>query len=444
MNYRMIKPIFFVAGFLTFPVWGSDSTSLNQEVQLIPDHELSIEVKTIRPIANYVIETGSNSIPFEMMSRMVLGGYISTDRMESITNSLSENNRLGFYQSWHIGLYPIPKIFETQSENKLALKQVRFISESFGGATFTEDAFGLIFRGNTPYLGKELNTGSNRFMTFSQKGLRFDFEKKSFSWAVQLHQISNYNNLQTENLSVYSSSIGDSIAMKGSMFSQTSDPNESAGWGAQLNFSYFKKIGKGVAFFGFENLGINQLSNVKTIYRGVQFENSSIDPIKWVDEEKITIVPLNLAISDLVGSKWFRNTRDTLIQDLNFDTITQRGTFYTPIHLFAQYHRNLNNNSSSGLMWYNVRVDYRYLLGYFPKLSTTFNFKPFAKGKLRNLNVHGGVSLGGFDTWDINAGVEWYTNPLYIKLHFTGIESFIAPSSQHGGGMQLTLFYPFY
>ena len=92
MNYKMINPILFVAGFLTFPVWGSDSTSLNQEVKLIPDHEVSIEVKTIRPIVNYLIETGSNSVPFEMMSRMVLGGYISPDRMESITNSLSENN----------------------------------------------------------------------------------------------------------------------------------------------------------------------------------------------------------------------------------------------------------------------------------------------------------------------------------------------------------------
>lgn len=442
----MIKTILFIAGFIAIPTWAADTTTTKQDGVLMPPEQTisTIEIKTIRPIANYQIETGSNAMPFEMMSKMVLGGYISPERMESITNSLSENNRLGFYQSWHIGLYPIPKILETQSGNKITLKQVKFITETFGGANFTKDAFGLLFRGNTPYLGQEINTGSNRLKIFSQQGIRFDFEKGSFTWGLQVHQLTNFNLLETNNFSVFTSAIGDSVSMRGSMYSQSSTPNESAGWGAQLNVSYFKRMGNGVLFTGLENLGINQLSNIQTIYRGVQFENSSINPIKWVNEDDVTLVPLNLAISDLVGSKWFKNTRDTLIKDLGFDTITQRGSFITPVHLFAQYHKNLTSNSKSGFKWFNVRLDYRYLWGYLPKLSTTWNYKVANKGALNNLNVLGGLSFGGFDTWDLNAGVEWYAHPVYLKFQLSGIESFIAPSAQHGGGMQFTLFYPFY
>jgi len=445
MNYRMIKITLLITGFMALSVWGSDSISLNQKYTLTPEQTITnIEIKTIRPIANYQIETGSNSMPFKMMSKMVLGGYVSPDQIESITNSLSENNRLGFFQSWHVGLYPIPKLLETQSGNKISLKQVKFINESFGAANFTKDAFGLLFRGNTSYLGKEINTGNNRLRTFAQQGIRLDFEKNSITWGLQVHQITNYNSLETNNFSVYSSIIGDSIAMRGSLYSQSSKPNENAGWGAQLNFSFYKRIGSAVFFGGFENLGINQLNNLQTIYRGVQFENSSIDPVNWVDAEVVNIVPLNLAISDLVGSKWFKNSRDTLIKDLGFDTITQRGSFITPVHLFAQYHKNLTSNSKSGFKWFNVRLDYRYLWGYLPKLSTTWNYKFSTKGALNNLNVLGGLSFGGFDTWDLNAGVLWYTNPINLKFQLTGIESFIAPSSQHGGGMQFTLLYPFY
>ena len=193
-------------GFMALTVWGSDSISLNQKYTLTPEQTITnIEIKTIRPIANYQIETGSNSMPFKMMSKMVLGGYVSPDQIESITNSLSENNRLGFFQSWHVGLYPIPKLLETQSGNKISLKQVKFISESFGGAHFTKDAFGLLFRGNTPYLGQEINTGINRLKIFSQQGIRFDFEKGSFAWGLQVHQLTNYNLLETNGFSIYSS-----------------------------------------------------------------------------------------------------------------------------------------------------------------------------------------------------------------------------------------------
>jgi hypothetical protein len=57
--------------------------------------------------------------------------------------------------------------------------------------------------------------------------------------------------------------------------------------------------------------------------------------------------------------------------------------------------------------------------------------------------------LGGFDTYDINAGLIF--NSMKIKgktvlatIKLTGIESYFAPSQLHGAGVSVHLNYPLY
>lgn len=50
------------------------------------------------------------------------------------------------------------------------------------------------------------------------------------------------------------------------------------------------------------------------------------------------------------------------------------------------------------------------------------------------------VSLGGFDVMDINFSLQYKA---FVELHLYGMESFIAPSKWHGGGLMLRFRYPF-
>lgn len=59
-----------------------------------------------------------------------------------------------------------------------------------------------------------------------------------------------------------------------------------------------------------------------------------------------------------------------------------------------------------------------------------------------------GVSLGGFDTFDVNSSLTFDAGTvngetLMWSVYLRGIESFLVPSEFHGGGIGIEVNYPF-
>src|SRR6056300_1778079 len=147
-------------------------------VILTPETTTITEVKRIRQVAGFSAITGSNAVPLNFASRFATGGYIPPSDIQEYEGLLSDQNRLGLFTDYHTTIYPIPELIDNDKIN--ALKQIEVGVQNLAGATFTKDAFGLIFRGNAPYIGTLKEAGENSFYQLSQRYLRFSFEPKSW------------------------------------------------------------------------------------------------------------------------------------------------------------------------------------------------------------------------------------------------------------------------
>jgi hypothetical protein len=85
-------------------------------------------------------------------------------------------------------------------------------------------------------------------------------------------------------------------------------------------------------------------------------------------------------------------------------------------------------------------LSYRNLPGYLPRL----DYQPKIKLGIGALRFYPSVSLGGFDTWNINLLSYWTWKPiqrggLQVNMRLEGLESLVMPSRLNGFGALVTL-----
>jgi hypothetical protein len=101
---------------------------------------------------------------------------------------------------------------------------------------------------------------------------------------------------------------------------------------------------------------------------------------------------------------------------------------------------------------YNQLISFKYInvIGYMPKLNYMATFKGKYNSKKNNkvapFFYQVGASVGGFDNFDINAGLilnefNFKGKPLVLGVNLMGIESFVNPSKWHGGGISMQIGY---
>ena len=181
----MIKRVLFIVflGGVAISGFASD-TSVIVPQNIFKPTDVVTQVKTFRPVVNFWAVSGSNAVPLSMASKFITGGYISPNQMQDYESKLSETNRMGFMQDLSVLVYPIAGL--TNPVEGIALQQISLGTLSLGGLTFTKDAFGIFFRGNTPYLGERKELGSNNYLQLRQRYVEFDFKLplKVGNWEV--------------------------------------------------------------------------------------------------------------------------------------------------------------------------------------------------------------------------------------------------------------------
>ena len=271
-------------GFISVSTYASDTTSsVVSELTMRHQANSITTVKSFRPVASFWATSGSNTVPLAMASKFLTGGYISPDEMKKYESKLLTQNRMGYLQDMSVSVYPIPGL--TESNDQLALKQITVGTMSLGGVSFTKDAFGIFFRGNTPYLGQRKELGTNHFLQLRQRFVDFDIKLPweasgwKFSTNVKLSQVLDFQRAETSNLFLETDINADSIILGGNFYSQqTGYDFWGTGVGFQMGFSAFRSVNRGYLSVSVSDLGVLSVNGVQRQSRGFDWEGGSIKP----------------------------------------------------------------------------------------------------------------------------------------------------------------------
>ena len=448
INFFFCIFIFSVSYGKTLDTLGNSQS--NNKDQTIVKPEPIQSLKKWKPVFWYNLYSGSNTLPLSFVSKFAYGGHIETDVIQSNLELLNSNNKVGYFQEYGMQLLPFFDFLPI--DLKTNLRSIKLISQSMLGAKFTKDAYSLFFQGNSKYLGKELNPGNNKINGLNQRILKF--ELKSYNLPrylgsnfrvvpeIQFSQVLSYQSLETNDLKFYSNNLGDSISLNGSMYSQNTGYNFwGTGYGIQVGFLFTKIFNSsGSLNFQISNFGFIVVNNANTLSRNVQFIENGLSVQNWSSGDAVNITPVKLSYSDLRGSNWFSRQRDTVSSKLNFIESNRKGMILSPFFVNLEY-RKWFFKPAGNIVFLNVELDYRHILGYVPKFGLDLG-KSFKLGKIP-FNGAIGLSVGGFDTYDINANFSFVKGSNNLKFYIRGLESFLIPSKEHGGGFGVQLSYPF-
>ncbi len=207
------------------------------------------KIKIWKPVIWYNLYSGSNTLPLSFVSKFAYGGHIESDFIQSNLELLKPENKVGYFQEYGIQLLPFFDFLQLDATR--SLRSIKLVSQSMLGAKFTNDAYSLFFQGNSKYLGQQLNPGNNKISGLNQRILKFEFKSYAVPRIfganlkivpeIQFSQVISYQSLQTNDLKFYSNSLGDSLSLNGSMYSQSTGYNFwGTGYGIQVGFAISK------------------------------------------------------------------------------------------------------------------------------------------------------------------------------------------------------------
>jgi len=420
----------------------------------------------------YQLITGSNVLPFSFMGKMAFGGYISPQATEGVETRLKSQNRAGYMQSIGIVVYPLKRRFKSEqsiaANNKAEVVSIGIRNIQMAGVTFSGDAYRLVFRGNGYYKGKTLEVGSNHFFALGMNTVDFGIsvpkskhiEKLYFSIA----QVTQYNVLKTQDMSLYTSDIADSVVINGRFYSQSTAGLGlgQKGLGVMMSMDRTMRFGssgsgkgpKSPIYYGVRDLGVLFLPALSVDSRGyIWDENTSgLKPAGESPIKSVTVTQAVVSSRELQFGNWFTSQRDTLNARLKVVSQTRSGTVISPFTLYAQkelfsYRPRNQSESKKGLgkaYYHAMDVNFTYLNvpGYV--LSTTLSwgsyYRPKGEQKWTSFYSEYYLGLGGFDTWNLGYKGFFKSNIIGIgqtsfMLDLRGLEAWLFPKRQHGAGI---------
>ena len=316
-------------------------------------------------------------------------------------------------------------------------------------------------------MGKTLEVGSNNFFALGMNTLDFGIsvpkskhiEKLYFSIA----QVTQYNVLKTQDMSLYTSAIADSVLINGRFYSQSTAGLGfgQKGLGVMMTMDRTMHISSAESgrlakpiYYGVRDLGILFLPTLSVDSRGYSWDENT-SGLKPAGESPIKLVTLTQAVvssRDLQLGNWFTTQRDTLNSRLKVNSQKRSGTVISPFTLYAQkelfsVRPKEQADTKKGLgtaIYHAMDLNFTYLNipGYV--LSTTLSwgsyYRPKGEQKWTSFYSEYYLGLGGFDTW--NLGYKGFLKSNIIGMGQTsfmidlrGLEAWILPKRQHGAGI---------
>jgi len=245
-------------------------------------------------------ELSTSSISNQITNRLIFGGNITSDLIQTVEGKHKNLNRIGFYTDPNIE-YINYKVRPFKQKDWGIIVKAGLLSS--GGARYKSGIFGLAFRGNEPYLGSTIDL-SNMFLgmfTAHKVGFGFISSKSKSNVSLNIYGITNYINGHLNDASLYQDEMGfnAALAMSGQGLTTTKSPYYK-GLGVGIDANFFFKVGKpdkpSYIQFSVQNLGVGFLNknvvryemDTTILYDGYTIGNLTNNETIFGKDKKIT------------------------------------------------------------------------------------------------------------------------------------------------------------
>lgn len=353
-------------------------------------------------------ESGSAGMPLSITGRFLLGGYIPSERISQTEARLKSQVSGGIAATMQLNI-----------SDKFFLRR-----HQMGGIRFNDDAFRLVFQGNGAYLGQTLDANLKKATQWDVVELGLGFEKSknlfhgkgkvTYKGSINPGWLRSFSAINNFKAQVYT----DTLAQHVDLLWGGSVQRAQGGFGLTLNSGITYDFSSGPwkrVFVGLENAGLFYTNNLKTYNRLPGMADSTV-------RLETTVTSLNR----IFRGDWLGDRIDSVKQQIGLDSSRKSKTLLAPFtaYLAADHEK-----------WGFVRLSYRNLPGYLPRLE----YQPKIKLGIGALRFYPSVTLGGFDTWNINLLSYWTWKPLQrgglqVNMRLEGLESLAMPGRLNGFG----------
>jgi len=374
---------------------------------------------------DYSVMLGSTGMNNDMLYKLGLGGYISSEAIDRNEDGMGHKSKVGSISNIEMVHYFKVPLFGQQK--KFRWRSVGLSYSNAQSAIFSKDAWRLLFRGNTDYLGQTLDIKDLNYTRWSSTSLNASFclsEKKSrlgkklsldfLSFGVDaIHQ---FNQARFGNSDLYTDTAGSYINTRLQGAYALGNENQSLdGFGLHIGAGF--KAGK--LSFSIDRMGLAYMGQLKS-YRINAEETFGGDYINIDDIQVKTINQLEIERSQLNSGNWINKQRDTIV-----NTFVPSEESVSALRLLPFVVQAKLEAADKQSIW---TLYYQYINGMLPYISYQYRLFNTALGYM-----YASGSVGGFDTYDLGVQLKIKPKPnTHIDIDFRGIEALVAPQSTHG------------
>jgi hypothetical protein len=412
----MRKVILFFLLLITYNAFSQIESERNEFYLLYKQKKLfPNESKKSWINASGIYDINSNAITNDFTKSLFFRGFIDDKVKDEVSSQLKSMNRFGLE-----GLGGLT--YKYQYKKDLTIVAGIYHRELFA-SKFTNDAFELVFRGNSMYSGRTAQLSGLKINSLNYQSLYLGAIKEvkpnlKIGGGVSFIRGGNFRTLTIKRGSVYTDTAGAYLDFDLNFNLQLANNNpyfSSNGIGGALNFYLMLEQEKGVLTVEVRDLGIIQWNKMDT-YRGnstYHYDGVQVDNL------------LNFGDSSFVSTK-----ADSVAKDLGIVKEQKGSTFFIPATFNVSYLYNYSEK-------FSLQGSIRYMLnvGYLPRVSL--------KGIVSLSNrfvVTPAFAYGGFGRMDFELGAaKFFKSELAVSANLFLLEYLAWPKHSAGQGVNLSI-----
>ncbi len=362
------------------------------------------------------VELSSTSIQNQLFRKLIYGGEISSDQINTSLSKHLSMNRLGVDLNSEIEFRNFKSTVFKNSRWGYLIKGGYY---AIGGVNYSKDIFGLVFNGNQNYLGTTVDISGSHFSfsTFQKIGFGVIDKKSKSSISLNYINASDYQGAfiqkGTMDLNVDGTLV--KLDIKGS-YRSTQGFNFNKGIGVGLDIDYrFMIVRNGV-----------KNSTFQFIAKNMGFVNYSAGLQTYHMDSSITFDGFKL--NQLYGNQSIFNDSVSYIDSLHIQKSVEKKVLFLPG--FLQFGKIINEDySSKWNYFYGIRL--YPTLAYTPMLYLGGQWKPNSK-----VEIGSQASLGGFSRFRMGVYSNFNLSNWAIGI---GSQDIIGMISNKGYGQSLLI-----
>ncbi len=362
------------------------------------------------------VEISSTSIQNQLLGKLVYGGEITSNQ---INTSLSKHllmNRLGFDLNSEVEFRNLKSTIFKNSNWGYLIKGGYY---SIGGVNYSKDIFGLVFNGNQNYLGSKIDISGSHFSfsTFQKIGFGIIDKKSKSSISLNYINASDFQGafIQKGTMDINADGTVVKLEAKGSYrSSQGSNFNKGIGVGLDIDYRFM------IIRSGDKN------STFQLIAKNIGFVNYTAGLKTYQMDSTLSFEGFKL--NQLYGEQSIFNDSISYIDSLHIEQSIEKKVLFLPG--FLQFGKIINEDfNSKWNYFYGIRL--YPTLAYTPMIYIGGQWKPNAK-----MEIGSQASVGGFSRFRMGLYSNFNISNWAIGI---GSQDIIGMISNKGYGQSLLI-----